>query len=292
MSFLHTSILPMEMAPLAQSSAFGAALTAIGRGPKQLALRAEGPPLQVLCRRFGPLHVGMVSRADLTRPQVHQVCRDAGVGALLLNANTDKGAHGVMLQTPGHVAELSLQGSEDEMRAAMHQKWRNRLAKAERQRIKIIETGLKPSQGHWVFAKESAQARARGYKNWPEGLTRAYAKANPAQARVFEARVGGDTLAVMVFLRHGAVATYHIGWTSEEGRGYCLHHAIFWQAMLRFRSRGCQRLDLGMVATDAAPGLARFKLGSGAQLRTLGGTWLAVPWLLSKRRRAQHASFT
>jgi hypothetical protein len=38
-------------------------------------------------------------------------------------------------------------------------------------------------------------------------------------------------------------------------------------------------LDLGTVDTENAPGLARFKIGSGAQIRSLGGTWLRIPGL-------------
>jgi hypothetical protein len=41
--------------------------------------------------------------------------------------------------------------------------------------------------------------------------------------------------------------------------------------------RGITRLDLGTLDTEAAPGLARFKLGSGAAARALGGTWLWWP---------------
>jgi hypothetical protein len=40
---------------------------------------------------------------------------------------------------------------------------------------------------------------------------------------------------------------------------------------------GTQVLDLGSVDTVSAPGLARFKLGAGAQVKSLGGTWLHLP---------------
>ena len=41
--------------------------------------------------------------------------------------------------------------------------------------------------------------------------------------------------------------------------------------------RGVTRVDLGQVDTDTQPGLARFKLGAGADCRSLGGTW--ANWL-------------
>jgi hypothetical protein len=36
-------------------------------------------------------------------------------------------------------------------------------------------------------------------------------------------------------------------------------------------------LDLGTLDTQNAPGLARFKLGSGATAQLLGGTWARLP---------------
>jgi hypothetical protein len=44
-------------------------------------------------------------------------------------------------------------------------------------------------------------------------------------------------------------------------------------------ARGHVRLDLGTVDTEAAPGLARFKLAVGATVHPLGGSWLGLPGL-------------
>ena len=40
---------------------------------------------------------------------------------------------------------------------------------------------------------------------------------------------------------------------------------------------GVRWLDLGSVDTERASGLARFKLGTGAELRRLGTTCLVLP---------------
>lgn len=51
---------------------------------------------------------------------------------------------------------------------------------------------------------------------------------------------------------------------------------MLWQAALVLRGQGVQRLDLGAVdATN--PGLARFKLGTGARLVSLGPSSLVLP---------------
>jgi hypothetical protein len=49
------------------------------------------------------------------------------------------------------------------------------------------------------------------------------------------------------------------------------------QAVEALRAEGVLWLDLGQVDTEAAPGLARFKLGTGADLRRLGATCLVLP---------------
>lgn len=47
----------------------------------------------------------------------------------------------------------------------------------------------------------------------------------------------------------------------------------------RLAASGHTTFDLGLVETDNAASLARFKLRTGALLRKLGGTWIAIPGL-------------
>ena len=42
-------------------------------------------------------------------------------------------------------------------------------------------------------------------------------------------------------------------------------------------AEGVRWLDLGSLDSERAPGLARFKLGTGAELRPLGATCLVLP---------------
>lgn len=266
--------------PLVQSAAFAAALTRLGRPPLRLSPGGGRGEVTLVRRALGPLRLGLVSRCDLTRPEARRLARAAEVSALILNPETAAGAQGLKLQTEASVAVWDLSPPEDALRAGMKQKWRNRLAKAERARLRVSESRLDAERSHWLFERERVQAARRGYANWPEPVIRAYAAANGGQARLFDARSGGTIVAAMLFLLHGGTATYQIGWTGGEGRALCAHHLLLWVAARRLRARGTSRLDLGTIATDRAPGLARFKLGVGARPRTLGGTWLALPSLL------------
>ena len=81
----------------------------------------------------------------------------------------------------------------------------------------------------------------------------------------------------MGFIVHGSSATYHLGWASEAAKAAGVHGVMLLQAAEALRAEGVLWLDLGQVDTEAAPGLARFKLGTGADLRRLGATCLVLP---------------
>ncbi len=75
-----------------------------------------------------------------------------------------------------------------------------------------------------------------------------------------------------MFLRYGNSATYYLSWTTSLGRERNAAHLLLWQGLLQLRETGVKWLDLGGM--DArAPGLARFKLGLGADAVTYSGTW-------------------
>ena len=87
---------------------------------------------------------------------------------------------------------------------------------------------------------------------------------------------GEGPVAAMMFLRHGSTATYHIGWSNAQGRAAHAHNLLLWRAAERLSSKGVKTLDLGTLDTVNAPGLARFKLGTGAMPHRLGGTWVTL----------------
>ena len=110
--------------------------------------------VQVIRRHFGPVRVGLVSRADIPRDEVHRVAGEAGCTALILNAETDAGAHGLPWRSPGYVAELDLTPDLAALRGGLKQKWRNRLNRAEALGLKLSETALFPDDAHWLLDME------------------------------------------------------------------------------------------------------------------------------------------
>jgi lipid II:glycine glycyltransferase (peptidoglycan interpeptide bridge formation enzyme) len=82
----------------------------------------------------------------------------------------------------------------------------------------------------------------------------------------------GDVIAASLFLRHGARATHYLSWTTNHGRERNAAHLLLWQGALSLREAAVKWLDLGGM--DArGPGIARFKLGLGADAVTYSGTW-------------------
>ncbi len=274
MSFHSASLLAAQNAPFQQSPAFGAALTHMGRPPLRIYLPILQRELQIMRRNFGPIRVGVVSRGHFGREQFERIRQQSGCKILIHNAELPTRYPGIQFRHPVHNAEISLDRSATELRAGMAQKWRNRLHRALNQGTKIAHTAMPPDPDHWLLRMDQQHQKTAGYRGYPAAFTAAYAAANRGQARLIEAHNGGEVIAAMLFLCHGNVATYHVGWNSDQGRAVSAHQLVLWEAMKQLQNRGITRLDLGLVDTETAPGLARFKLGSGATCKKLGGTWL------------------
>ncbi|WP_251134323.1 GNAT family N-acetyltransferase [Falsiruegeria litorea] len=257
---------------LQQSPEFAATLRDIGRPPmvlddQTLALHRRLP---IGCR------VAVLSRARVNINTLPGSIRRAGLHRTPLIINPEKptpelselGA--VPLVSPASVADLNLTG---DLHEPLHQKWRNRLSYAERQNLRVTRQNMPLDPKHWLFTATQAQQQTRRYKTWPVPLTLAYAQTNKGQAKLFTAFADTTPVAAVLILCHGDSATYHLGHTTARGRHHCAHNLLMWEAMVWLARKGHQRLDLGLISTEDSPGLARFKLGTGAQPRRLGGTW-------------------
>lgn len=278
--------------PSVQNTAFGAlpqsgeflrALMATGQAPVQLA----GPEGPIVTRRTlpGGLPLAMINRVSLPRPgALFDLLADsalAGTPTILAPDHpcpelADLGA--LPLVTPAHVARLDIAPKRETNHLRLHQKWRNRLSRAQDQakalKLRITRQNMPQDSLHWLLASDQMLQGQRGYRSWPVALTLAYAKENPGQAKLFQLFEGKETVAAVLILRHGSSATYHIAHSSTRGKALSAHNLLMWEVISWLADKGCLFLDLGLINTEEAPGLARFKLGTGAKLHPLGGTWL------------------
>ncbi|MFN5998963.1 MAG: GNAT family N-acetyltransferase [Paracoccaceae bacterium] len=175
----------------------------------------------------------------------------------------------VPLVTPMHHAIWDL---GRDLRAGLSGKWRNRLTADENSGI-TVQIGDTSTLSR-LLQEETLQRQARSYCSLPPAFTRALP---PAAMRLWEWRQDGDCAAAMAFVVHGSSATYHLGWGSEAARRAGVHPVMLMTAAQALQAEGVGWLDLGSLDTDRAPGLARFKLGTGAALRQLGATSLVLP---------------
>jgi hypothetical protein len=259
-----------DFLPFQQSAVYAAAAGACGARVRWLdvgfgkALAVERGRLRLILR--GPVWARDMPEDDRRRA-LRRLAR--WPGATVLTPEEPLSGFGLLpLITPLHQAVWDLSGN---LRVGMTAKWRNRLVAAERQ--VLVRRGNAGTLDR-LMAREEAQRQARGYRALPAGFTRALA---PGALRLWEWRQGGAMEAAMAFVVHGCTATYHLGWGSDAARAAGAHGVMLTRAAEALAAEGVRWLDLGSVDTEAAPGLARFKLGTGAALKRLGATCLVLP---------------
>ncbi|MGJ5620628.1 GNAT family N-acetyltransferase [Sulfitobacter sp. MF3-043] len=261
---------PAQDTPLMQDPAFAAALRRCGKNP--IVLKSG---LMLLHRRVLGTPITMLPRAvppdDLDdQLQAHNLHRTP---VILSPDRPCTLPRALRLRGPQYLAQLRLHPDADAARAALHPKWRNQLGRAEAAGLRVSHRPMSPKSTHPLLQLETAQARARRYANWPAVLTAAFAAVAPDQTRLFVVHQMGGVVAHMLFLRHGARATYHIGHITAVGKACYAHNLLLWQASLWLAAQGHSTLDLGLI-DPRTPGLNRFKLRTGAESIQTGGTWL------------------
>lgn len=280
---------PGPDAPLQQSAIYAKAARLLGAHVDYIPLPATGA--WVMRRRLpllGP--VAMVSRgpSDLTSAVARTL--PATLQARHVIVHAEDAAAAAALSAAGYwriaparqIADLSLNASADHMAACLSGKWRNRLRHALRNNVTVRREPMPASAHHWLFSAEALNATSKSYRPTPPALIAALAAAAPGTAHLFVARRGGGPIGAMLFLRHGTRATYQIGWCGRVGRESSASNLLMWRAMVELQAMGCDGIDLGHADAHQSPGLARFKLGTGACQRSLGGSWLSSVLLPSR----------
>lgn len=292
---------PPTLCALQQHPRYGRAVGRLGGRAQLFRLREAGHDLahlQLLRRRFGPVTLTWLGRGPVWAPGTGDAPRAAalarlprllpGLSAVIPDTAADAQALSraglPALVTAQSVAEIDLTLPAPDRLARQHGKWRNRLRKAEAAGLHVAHRPLDPGRDTPLLERELAQRRARRYAALPPAFTLAWAAEGPGATRLFTAFCKGEMAAFLLLLLHPPGASYHIGWSGAAGRRASAHHLLLWAAANWLAARGYARLDLGCVDTDAAPGLARFKLGSGAALRPLGATLLRLPGLFPAPR--------
>jgi hypothetical protein len=257
--------------PLPQSAAYAKAARAggadvftadLGAGEALVVQRGR---VRLLSR--GPIWASGVSDREKCR-QLRRLARWPGI--TLATPEEPLAGFGLLpLVTPVSHAIWDLSG---DIRAGLAGKWRNRLSAAERAGVRVIQGRAGALER--LLAQETAQRTKRRYRSFPATFSRALSEQD---LRLWEWSEAGQLQAAMCFVRHGASASYHLGWASYVARGKGVHNVMLWQAAVALKAEGVRWLDLGSLNSEAAPGLFHFKLGTGAAIHRLGPTLLVMP---------------
>ncbi len=288
-------------AVLEQSWAYGAALEGSTRGHVRRGVLSKGDRPLALLQVHESRWLGVVRAVQLLRGPVWlsdevapgarraalQTIRDAfrlsRRELLIWTPELPEGPDGQALMrglrmrqvvTGYRTVWLDLAQDEAALRSGLRGKWRNMLNRAEESELRVDAN----AGGHaldFLISRYEDERRRRRYVGPSRRFLDALADASePKDLLVLTAHHGDTPVSAILLARHGAAATYLIGWTGAEGRRLRATHLLLWQAMLRLRSAGVRWLDLGGINGDRAPGVARFKLGIGGELAALAGTFL------------------
>lgn len=273
--------------PLWQSAEFVRALRRLGTDAEVQSLDDVGQAM-ILRRRFWPFGtVAFTSRgprwvSGTTATQ--QV--DALRGSRLHVVNADGTAPDVLrragfrqFKAAASVTMLATHTDPDTQLRQCHQKWRNAYRQGTRQNPNTRHAAFDPAADAWLFSADRAQQKAKGYRALPPAIVQAMAAQDRKSVMVSQLMQGPTPVAAMLFLIHGHAATYQIGVTTSAGRLARAHHVLLMQAVGKLAKRGVRQIELGLHQPKLTPGLAHFKQGSGAQIHTLGGTWIKLPFL-------------
>ena len=265
--------------PLQQHPRFAAALRRLGRDVRRIEMADAHPVVAV--RVFGQL---LASRGPIWRSPCRD-CTDAAAlvqtGLRAINAETEDRAALIQagyrkLATAASFAELDLRQSATTRLAATQGKWRNQWRRALTAPVTVRDKRFDRQRHQWLFDADYAQQKQKRFRGLPHALIDALADQDTSAVSVHVAYHADAPVAAMLFVQHRPVVTYHLGWISDAGRQWGLHHRILMAAAACFADQAYHRLDLGGVDTQNTPGLARFKIASGAQVRPLGGSWLRI----------------
>jgi hypothetical protein len=264
----------MEILPFPQTEAYAAAARACGAEAFRVTL---GHGTALVLGRAGRAVVlrGPVWPAGLEegarRADLRRLARRGAV-TLVTPEEGVAGAGLIPLVTPVHQAVWDLAGDR---RAGLWPAWRRALAQAGGE-VRAVPPARRAAALERLVAAEGGLRALRGYRAPPAAFSRALPQ---GALRLWEWRPGprGAVGAAAAFVVEGGTATYHLAWSGAEGRQAEAARALLWQAAGALAAEGVRWLDLGAVETQASPGLARFKLGTGAALRRLGPTLWVLP---------------
>mgnify|MGYP001156846224 FL=1 len=170
---------------------------------------------------------------------------------------------------------MNLDQADELLLDQMDGKWRNQLQRSKKQglKIKLAHEGETLS---WLLAQHEKDRKSKKLRMPASSFISAISLTmrNKQGTLIFTAHKNGRPISGILVFKHGATATYYVGWNSKDGRRLNANNLLLWSAIRELKGRGVKWLDLGGVDGASMPGVSRYKLGLGGNLYTLAGSYL------------------
>lgn len=276
----------LACAPIQQRWVYGAVHTALGGQVMRAVVTVNNQPValcQSVARRVGGvLNLSLATRGPLwltrcDKPRVLNLIRRSlplpyPRAQLFTLPEAVKTLRSIPLMTPTTNALLDLPVAIN----SLHGKWRNSLKRAQNSGLRSRHIACTSKMLLALLQTDQRQQADKSYRALPAEFTLNWHQIAPDDLRLITVSKVGETLATALFIRHGNTATYHIAHTTDEGRKLSAQRLALWRGFSDFAVQGVRQIDLGIIDTVNAPGLARFKLGTGATAQQFGPTVLAI----------------
>lgn len=163
----------------------------------------------------------------------------------------------------------------DVLRKRLDGKWRNMLTFSEKAGLKL-EIGSNNELFDWMMVQYQQLMKDKDFSgpliellfNLRKQLGEEY------QLVVLRAMHEDEPVAGLCLARHGASATYLLGWNGQKGRNLKANQYLLWQAIVHLKQSGYSWFDLGGISEEHTPGIAAFKLGlNGNPYELVGEYW-------------------
>lgn len=175
-------------------------------------------------------------------------------------------------------AWIDLAQPADQLRKSLDGKWRNMLVGAEKAGLNAEISHQEPARA-WLMQRYAELMRDKSFTGMPPEQIDALARAlnRPEDLLTIRALTpDGEAVGGILLARHGAAATYLVGWNGDAGRKMKANNFLLWQAILALQAQGCLWFDLGGIDDQLTPGIAAFKRGMKGQEYRLAGEFLSL----------------
>jgi hypothetical protein len=162
----------------------------------------------------------------------------------------------------------------NELRKRLDGKWRNMLSFAEKKGLQL-EVGSNDQYFDWMMSRYEELMQEKFFAGPPIRFLRTLRThlGDGAQLLILRAMHEGEAVAGICLARHGAAATYLIGWNGKQGRDLKANQYLLWQAIEHLKQLNLRWFDLGGISEEHNPGITAFKLGLNGERYGLAGEY-------------------